>query len=341
MKLACAISALLLCIAPAVTAQQPDSIVPPRLLNAGDVKRTLDDAFPPELRRNGVGGVARMKLFISAEGTRDTVRLPVSTGLLSLDAAAYQTAREARFSPATRNGVPVGAWVDLDVRFDGRNHPRNRPSRLTLDRAAVLPKLQSFYPPELIRLQVGARIGVALKVDPSGAVIDHDIVEPSCLNAANDATEELLRALKFDPPAGVHSDPRWTWATVSFRTDTLSLTLHGDTIERDTTASRTQDAPPPVTSAPVLENRGEVGRALVATYPELLRKRGIGGSPVIHFRVEPDGGVSYRMVTKSSGVCELDVAGLNVAYRMRFKPALEDGKPVAVWVQIPIHFRAR
>ena len=56
MKLATAATFAVLCLACPLGAQEPDSVVPPRLLNADVVKKTLDEAYPPGLSRSGVGG---------------------------------------------------------------------------------------------------------------------------------------------------------------------------------------------------------------------------------------------------------------------------------------------
>ena len=58
---------------------QQDTVVPPRLTNMREVSRTLDEAYPSSLQRRGIGGMARMRLFINEEGAPDTVSLRAST----------------------------------------------------------------------------------------------------------------------------------------------------------------------------------------------------------------------------------------------------------------------
>lgn len=320
---------------------QPDTVIPPRLTNMREVSRTLDEAYPVSLQRRGIGGMARMRLFINEEGAPDTVSLRASTGLSGLDGAARRTARMARFKPATLNGQPTGAWVDFNVLFEGDEDARTSPADISIPgRGALKNAFHGFYPSELRRAQIGTSVGMSLVVDSTGSVIDHDIVDPSCFDAANRAAAELTRSIPFEPASATAR--RWTFATVAFNTDSVYLKLFGDTTARDTTtkAPRDPDRPRPVSRAPRLNNRPTVARALVSRYPPLLRDKGIGGSAIVHFQVGEDGRVAYKSVTASSGYCELDRAAIEVARVMRFDPATIGDEPRMVWVEIPVIFSA-
>ncbi|HEX6135277.1 MAG TPA: M56 family metallopeptidase [Longimicrobiales bacterium] len=104
------------------------------------------------------------------------------------------------------------------------------------------------------------------------------------------------------------------------------------------------DTPPatptftPMTRRPELVNREEVMRALVRNYPPLLRDAGISGRPSIYVFVDTTGTVTRTMVARSSGYPALDEAALHVAGTMRFEPALNRARKVAVWIQLPIVF---
>ena len=73
-------------------------------------------------------------------------------------------------------------------------------------------------------------------------------------------------------------------------------------------------------------------------YPPEAKAKGIQGKVIISLRVETDGTVSKPKVAKSSGSDLLDQAALAAADKFRFKPALRDGKPVAVWVSFAVNF---
>ncbi|HEX6306933.1 MAG TPA: TonB family protein, partial [Longimicrobiales bacterium] len=106
------------------------------------------------------------------------------------------------------------------------------------------------------------------------------------------------------------------------------------------------DTPPatptftPMTRRPQLVNREEVMRALAANYPPLLRDAGIEGAPTVHIHVDTTGIVTRTLVSRSSGYPALDEAAVRVAGTMRFQPALNRDRTVAVWIEIPIVFDA-
>lgn len=351
-----AIASLLLCVPASATldaqqagaqsrdslAMHQDTVIPPRLTNMREVSRTLDEAYPSALQRRGIGGTARMRLFINEEGEPDTVSLRASTGLTGLDGAARRTAQKARFRPATIGGEPTGAWVDFNVQFEGEDDARSSPSVISVaERSTLKDSFHGYYPSDLRSAQIGTSVGLSLVVDAAGSVIDQDIVDPSCFDTANRAAADLTQSLPFEADSATSG--RWTFATVTFNTDSVRLKLFGDPEARDTTseAPRDPDRPRPVTRAPRLNNRPTVSRALVRRYPRLLRDKGIGGSALVHFQVRENGRVGWKTVSASSGYCELDMAAIEVARDMRFDPATIDGRPLTVWVEIPINFSAR
>lgn len=74
-------------------------------------------------------------------------------------------------------------------------------------------------------------------------------------------------------------------------------------------------------------------------YPRLAEQAGIEGTVWIKALVLKDGKVQKTVVYKSSGTRSLDEAALDAAKKCRFKPAIQNGRPVAVWVAWPYYFR--
>lgn len=95
----------------------------------------------------------------------------------------------------------------------------------------------------------------------------------------------------------------------------------------------------PFTVAPRILNIEEVQRAMVRTYPSVLRDSGIGGTVVIHFHIDEDGRVMETRIGERSEYDSLDDAALSVADVYRFSPALNREARVAVWVQQAITFQ--
>jgi TonB family protein len=97
----------------------------------------------------------------------------------------------------------------------------------------------------------------------------------------------------------------------------------------------------PMTRRPELRHTGaELQAILRAQYPPLLRDAGIGGEVLVWFFIDETGRVQRTQVARSSGHPALDEAALRAASQMAFTPALNRDERVAVWVQIPVVFRA-
>ncbi|MGD2068731.1 MAG: TonB family protein [Gemmatimonadota bacterium] len=97
----------------------------------------------------------------------------------------------------------------------------------------------------------------------------------------------------------------------------------------------------PYTLAPKLVNVPEVQRALEVAYPPLLRDAGVAGTARVYFFIDADGRVADARIDESSGHEALDRAALEVARTMQFTPALNEDRPVPVWIGLPIAFKPR
>jgi TonB family protein len=97
----------------------------------------------------------------------------------------------------------------------------------------------------------------------------------------------------------------------------------------------------PRTVEPRLRNTEEVQRALTRLYPSTLRDAGMGGETVVWFYIDEEGLVVRTEVKEPSVHSALDGAALQVADLMKFSPAYNRDKAVAVWVALRIRFSAK
>jgi protein TonB len=72
------------------------------------------------------------------------------------------------------------------------------------------------------------------------------------------------------------------------------------------------------------------------TYPDAARKAGIQGTVLLKGYIRRDGTPDSVRVLRS--VAGLDSAAVESVRQWRFRPARYRGKPVAVWVAIPVKF---
>jgi TonB family protein len=71
-------------------------------------------------------------------------------------------------------------------------------------------------------------------------------------------------------------------------------------------------------------------------YPDEARAAGVSGTVLIQALIKKDGTVGDAFIRKP--VAKLNDAAIACIWDWRFKPATCEGKPVAVWVAIPIKF---
>jgi TonB family protein len=74
-------------------------------------------------------------------------------------------------------------------------------------------------------------------------------------------------------------------------------------------------------------------------YPDIARQMGIEGKAVLGLLINEEGRVEQVKLLKSSSNDILDSAALETAHTFIFSPALANGKPVKIWVSIPVEFR--
>lgn len=91
-------------------------------------------------------------------------------------------------------------------------------------------------------------------------------------------------------------------------------------------------AQPIYDTPPTLANRDEVTDALRAV------GSGMDARVILLLNIDVEGRVTEVRIAKSSGDEGLDDAARWVGERMRFNPAVHDGKPVAALVEVPVTF---
>lgn len=73
-------------------------------------------------------------------------------------------------------------------------------------------------------------------------------------------------------------------------------------------------------------------------YPRLAEQAGIEGTVYVRALVSKDGKVLDAVVEKSSETASLDDAAVKAAFKNRFKPGIQNGRPIACWVTYKVDF---
>lgn len=124
--------------------------------------------------------------------------------------------------------------------------------------------------------------------------------------------------------------------------DASNLFIVSGSITHDSTlAGRSSSVADP--SAILMPDQVEKTAALRSSvrpvYPEVLRAAGVGGRVVVRFVVDTMGLVEHEsVVVREASHARFENAVRDVLPRMRFTPALLDGKPVRMLVEMPFEF---
>ena len=88
-----------------------------------------------------------------------------------------------------------------------------------------------------------------------------------------------------------------------------------------------------------LEIRPEMIFDYKPDYPRLAKQAGITGTVWVNVLLDKEGNVKDAIIAKSSGTKSLDDAALQAAYKCKFKPGIQNGRPVNCWVTYPVEFK--
>jgi TonB family protein len=100
-------------------------VVPPRVIKSDGTEYPAG-GFRLTVRRQDLGtalsfegdvGVVGVRALIQADGTVESVEIAASSGAPVLDRAAATAVGRWLFAPATRDGVPIEAYVTFKIRY--------------------------------------------------------------------------------------------------------------------------------------------------------------------------------------------------------------------------------
>jgi protein TonB len=78
-------------------------------------------------------------------------------------------------------------------------------------------------------------------------------------------------------------------------------------------------------------------RTVAPDYPDELRREGVSGLVMVKCSIDEQGNVTGAEVEKSSNAA-FEKPAMAAVKKWKFKPAKQDGSPVAIKVSIPIKF---
>jgi TonB family protein len=274
----------------------------------------------------------RLSLTVAATGVCAVALAAAALPVPAQPELSWSTSAE-RTPAAPADTIPVRGRV-YDVRQVERKPELQNPSE-------VAQLLRNLYPPLLKSAGITGSAQVTLVINEEGRVAEARALSATH-EAFGEAAVEVMRQARFRPAAqgGKPVAVRVT-IPVTFTSDQAAPA--GERVRL--LAPPRDEGPPPegvvdvsqAAEKPTLLDRQELARLLREHYPPLLRDAGITGNAVVRFIVDEQG--TPRDVRALSATHEaFGEAAVAVMGQARFKPAKNDGKPVAVRITLPVSF---
>ena len=237
--------------------------------------------------------------------------------------------------------------IAVSALADGTRPPDNLVLPNIVNRRQTLEYMRVNYPSVKKRKGADVRPVAWVCIDRRGRVGGVRLV-----NASGDAAFDSLSTHVFSvaafTPGRVGDDPVSVWIPLPAIVPTkeeLEYALAADGFDRSTQPAKT-----PFTDPPELLNRSRIEQAITRVIYQVNRDavqraevfdraQQVGGSVTMWIYIDVAGNVTNSVVKKSSGNSDLDNTAAQIVAMMRFLPAKLNGKPVDVWIEVPLVFR--
>jgi TonB family protein len=207
--------------------------------------------------------------------------------------------------------TPVMAYEDVEVKPEPVSLPR------------------PVYPEQAKNEGIQGDILTKVLVGADGRIEQAIIQKSSSFEILDNAALEAVQAAEFKPAR--HQDkPVRVWVSIPIR---FTLTDHHAQTPTDL------EKDPNIIAYHIVDVKPTPVNIVKPEYPEQARKNGIEGRTVVRALIDFDGSICETEIASSSGNEILDYAALSAVKKSIFDPANHEGKPVKVWVSIPIQFK--
>ncbi|MBN2417209.1 TonB family protein [bacterium] len=261
--------------------------------------------YPEAAEKAGIEGTVRVATHIGIDGT--VLHTKILEALNGCNEAAMDAIKKTKFTPAMQREQPVEVWVQIPVQFtlDKKQYGRIRGQVFN-------EKTKDPIPDVIITI---APTSLEARTDKQGIYVI-DRVPPGTYTVSA-ITKKRLLAAKTD---------------ITLRAET---TVFADfAIDPDGVFFVAfEEAPEPV--------GGWAGLQKNLVYPDSALKAGIEGIVRVNAHIDTAGNVLYTKILQGlDGGC--NEAAMDVVKKTKWIPAMQKkGKPVEVWVAIPVRFQMK
>jgi TonB family protein len=98
--------------------------VEPTIKNMEELALVMRSVYPAGYRDTGLDVTAIMWVYVNPDGTTGGRKVLKSTGYAVFDQAAEKLVDAMVYTPALRDGEPIGVWINQAVKFDSGDSGR-------------------------------------------------------------------------------------------------------------------------------------------------------------------------------------------------------------------------
>ena len=199
---------------------------------------------------------------------------------------------------------------------------------------APLTPISPEYPEAAKLAGIQGKVFVETVIDENGIVAEAKILksEQKSLNAA---AIEAIKKTKFSP--GVNKENKNVKAKV-----VIPINFKLDEKKDSPGLGVSIDAPgdisdPDINAFQKVEKQPEMLESAKPEYPEEAKSKKITGKVFVKVLITKEGSPKKAVVIRSDSEI-LNQPAIDAAMKSKFSPALQNGKPIAVWVVLPFRF---
>ncbi len=227
------------------------------------------------------------------------------------------------------------SWMTAQEKEGIKMQSADEKEFIQVDKApALISQLKPDYPREAKLQDIQGKVFLKLLIDEKGNVAKakvekgvNSLLDKSALNAAKKA--KFSPAMSKDKPVKV-----WVVLPIAFKLDVGIDIKKDQSIEKGKPESGEYPGPNEFVQ---VEKLPEFKSGEKPSYPEEAKKNGIEGKVFMKVLVDKEGLPKKAIVIKSDNAI-FNQSATEAAMKSKFSPALQNGKPIAVWIVLPYKF---
>lgn len=196
-----------------------------------------------------------------------------------------------------------------------------------------LTQIKPVYPETLKLAGVQGKVFIETLVDEKGNVAETKVLKTGNEKLCQPAIDAIKKT-KFSPAISKENKKVKSWVVIPIA---FKLEEKHDAKPNDNYSGEVSESDPDIDAYVEVEKYPEVKESVQPVYPEEAKKNKIEGKVFVKVLVDKNGNAKKTVILKSENEI-LNNAAMEAAKKSTFTPAMQKGKPIAVWVVLPYKF---